>query len=291
MKWVSSDHIDKKKWDERIRRSSTENIFCYSWYLDAVAASWGAYIDGDYESIVPIPYIQKLGVKQLYQPAFTRELDIFGNTFNWQMILNKLSEDFKGISFRNRSSELPMEYEERKHQLINLQEEIKYRTNAKRLIKKAQHFLYESGNSPKKLINLFKGTAWSKIDSISESDLNNLENLMNSALERNQGELLEVYDNGVLIGAGFFLIDKKRITYLKGASTDEGKKAGAMFGLMNQVIVKYQKAGFETFDFGGSDVENVANFYKKFGAVDRTYYNYKLDNLPKWFKALKKLKG
>jgi len=93
-----------------------------------------------------------------------------------------------------------------------------------------------------------------------------------------------------MVGAGFFLLDKKRITYLKGAATEEAKKDGAMFGLMNFAFEKYE-GDFDIFDFGGSDVENVANFYKKFGAEDRTYYNYTINNLPKWFRAIKKIRG
>jgi hypothetical protein len=290
MKFLNRDQIDTKKWDARIATSATENIFCYSWYLDAVSESWGAIIVGDYETILPIPTKQKLGIKQIYQPPFTREMHIFGKQLNWGDVLQSLSKDFKSIQFRSEISDLIENNEERKHQLINLHSDLKYSTNAKRLIKKAQFFLIQNGNNPQELIKLFKGTAWRKIESILEEDLISLEKLMNGALENGHGELIEAYDDGMLKGAGFFLKDKKRITYLKGASTDEAKKQGVMFGLMDHAIKKYSDQGYDTFDFGGSDVENVANFYKKFGATDRSYYNYTIDNLPLWYRTLKKLK-
>ncbi|MCB9224872.1 MAG: GNAT family N-acetyltransferase [Crocinitomicaceae bacterium] len=290
MKFLSSEQIDKQKWDAKVLQSDIENVFCYSWYLDAVCDHWGALVEDDYNTIVPIPYTNKLGVKQVIQPPFTRELDIFGKGFQWSDVLTELKSNFKSIVFRNSSDQIANNATERTHQYLDL-ENIKYSTNANRLIKKAQVYLYENGTHPKRLIDLFKGTAWTKIDSISEDDLNKLENLMSAGLKNGQGELIEVYDNGILIAAGYFLLDKKRVTYLKGASTDEGKKGGAMFGLMDVAIQKYKQSGYQTFDFGGSDVENVANFYKKFGASDRSYYNYSIENLPLWFKLLKKLKG
>ena len=112
---------------------------------------------------------------------------------------------------------------------------------------------------------------------------------MYAALENEMGELFEVHQPGGMIGGGFFLKDKKRITYLKGASTEEAKKAGAMFGLMDFAIQRYQE-DHDTFDFGGSDIESVATFYKKFGATDRIYYNYSIDNLPAWFKTIKRIR-
>jgi len=113
---------------------------------------------------------------------------------------------------------------------------------------------------------------------------------MLNSIGNEQGDLVEIYKANEMVGAGFFLLDKKRITYLKGAATEEAKKDGAMFGLMNFAFEKYE-GDFDIFDFGGSDVENVANFYKKFGAEDRTYYNYTINNLPKWFRAIKKIRG
>lgn len=289
MELLSSDQIDKQKWDAKIASSDIENIFCYSWYLDAVCDRWSGLIESDYETILPVPEKKTLGVLQMIQPPFTREIDIFGDSYGWDDVLIKINKTHRAIHFRNRES-FDTDNSARKHQFLNLTEVLKFSTNAKRLIKKASHILFEKGTEPKKLINLFKGTAWSKIDSISEDDLIKLEKLMNTALDKDQGELIEAFDNGVLIAAGFFLIDKNRVTYLKGASTEEGKKTGVMFGLMDLMINKYKEKGFVTFDFGGSDVENVANFYQKFGAEDRVYYNYEINNLPGWFKTLKKFK-
>jgi hypothetical protein len=92
------------------------------------------------------------------------------------------------------------------------------------------------------------------------------------------------------VASGFFLLDKKRITYLKGAALDEAKKAGAMYRHFKFAFERYQN-DYANYYFGGSDIEPVANFFRKFGATDRNYYNYTIDNSPLWFKTLKRLKG
>lgn len=290
MEFLLRKDIDAKKWDQRIAADPIENIFCYSWYLDAVAKEWGAFVEGDYQTVVPVPFMKRLSVKSLYQPAFTREIDIFGHAIQWEELFFRYTRIFKSIHFRNRQKGILPRSTERMHQYIDLNSDIKYSTNAKRLIKKSKEkYSFEKVDNPSELLDLFRETAFKKIDSITNEDLNRLENLMLAALENDSGELFEVHQPGGMIGGGFFLKDKKRITYLKGASTEEAKKSGAMFGLMDFAIQRYQE-DFDTFDFGGSDIESVATFYKKFGASDRIYYNYSIDNLPMWFKTLKRMR-
>jgi hypothetical protein len=289
MKFINRDQIDTKLWNSSIQNSVTENIFCYSWYLDATAKNWGALVTNNYKTILPIPYSKKLGVKQVYQPQFTRELDIFGTEFSWKEALSFLTNDFKGVQFRNENKNLLPHPEERKNQFLILSDLVAFSQNAKRMIKKSNQFSFSFSKDPSKLIQLFKNTTFSKIDTISLEDIDKLTNLMNSAIANNQGELIEVFDQNQFVGAGFFLKDKYRITYLKSACTEDAKKNGAMYGLINYAINRY-KPDFRIFDFGGSDIKNVANFYKKFGSLDRCYYNYQVENLPAWFKALKQLK-
>ena len=291
MKLITRAHIDTELWNQRIKESAIENIFCYSWYLDATAKDWVAIVTDDYQTIVPLATSKKLGVAQVYQAQFTRELNIFGTEFNWGDVLGFLAKDFKAIQLRSDQNDLLEESEIRTHQYLKLDAELKFSSNAKRLIKKSEKvYTFKSSTDPKPLIELFKQTAFQKIDTINTEDLRKLESLMNAAFRNQQGELIEVYKGDLFVGAGFFLKDKKRVTYLKSAAIEEDKKAGAMYGLINFAIQKF-KDDYNTFDFGGSDIENVANFYRKFGAEDRSYYNYTLNNLPAWFKALKRIKG
>jgi len=289
MKIIHRANIDTEKWDYAIANSAVDNIFCYSWYLDATAKDWCALVSENYKTVLPLPFSKKLGVKQLYQPQFSREIDIFGAEFTWDEALPILQKEFKAVQFRTAVRLNLTQTEQRVHQILNLKQPLQLSTNAKRLIKKASAYTIEPSREIEKLISIFKETSFKKIDTISESDLERLLSLMQNALANDAGELLVIKKGREVVGAGFFLKDKKRITYLKGACFEEHKKSGAMFKLIHSAIEEYQE-DYEHFDFGGSNVENVANFYRKFGASDRTYYNYQLKDLPKWYKAIKRLK-
>jgi len=291
MKLVERTDIDLTKWDHQVSDSIVENIFQYSWYLDAVCTNWAALITDDYKTILPVPFTKKLGVKQMIQAPFTREYDILGNEFSWNEALQFLATHFKGIHFRNSEKDIIPGGKKRQHQWLDLTADFQegYSTNAKRILKKTDSFRMTETKNPSVLIDLFKQHVAHKIDTISAADVVSLEKLMCESLKHKTGELWSVYAGDELVAGGFFLLDKKRVTYLKGASTEASKKAGAMYFLMDQAMLRY-KATYNTFDFGGSEIDTVAGFYHKFGAQDRAYYDYTIDDLPFWFKTLKKLK-
>lgn len=295
MKLIERKDIDDQKWNARIAADVVENVFSYTWYLDAVCEDWVALVsEDDYTTILPIPYTTKLGVKRFYQAPFTREFTIFGNDFEWTEVLAKLHPIFKHLVFRSDLEGLTEVQTKRVHQIVALTPDYaaNYSTNARRLIKKgtkAHHF--KLMESPAPLVLLFEKTVAHKIDSIDAGDLATLTRLMNEALRLGAGEIISAFNaNNELMASGFFLKDKTRITYLKGAATDQGKKEGAMFALFNFAFEKYSPS-YSIFDFGGSDIENVATFFKKLGGEDRFYYDYTIDNTPFWFRTLKKIKG
>ncbi len=293
MKFIQRQDIDLDQWNERIEMDETTNVFSYGWYLDATAENWGALVSSDkLETVLPVAFTKKLGVQQFYQPIFTREYAIFGTIFKWEDVMPFLMKEMANLDFRTATKLTIPTVETRSHQLLNLQPDFNtnFNSNARRLVKKsAKHFTYHVVNTPQLVINLFNATIAHKINAIGEQELVALMQLMETAQKMGKGELLAARDkNGEHIAAGFFLKDKSTITYLKGASTKEAKKNGAMYGLFNFAFDRYC-TNFSVFDFGGSSIENVASFYKKFGATDRNYYHYTLDQSPFWFKTLKRI--
>jgi hypothetical protein len=263
----------------------------YSWYLDAVSDNWSGVTSDNYSTLLPITYTRKIGIKQFNQALFTREFEVVGTDFSFVDGLSLIKNQFKNIQFRS-SSNLDVTNVQRVHQYIELDDlfESNYSTNAKRLIKKSnKNYTYKVVNCVDELIDLVKENVAHKIKEFTVQNIDKLKGLMNAAVSVNKGETIAVFENDIIVAAGFFLKDKSTITYLKGASTNEAKKNGAMFGLMDYAFSNY-KACYSVFDFGGSNVDSVATFYKKFGAVDKKYFEYTINNLPLWFKLLKKLK-
>jgi len=291
IKFLESIHINKQKWDESISESPINNVFMYSWYLDAVADNWSGIVSGDYATVLPITSTRKIGIKQFNQVVFTREFEVVGNDFTFQDCIPLIKAKFKNSQFRT-SSQLDVNHTERVHQYLTLNDSFdnEYSTNAKRLIKKSnKHYTYKTVACIDELIDLVKENIAHKIKEFTPNNIAKLKQLMGNASSHSKGETIAVFEDDKIVAAGFFLKDKSTVTYLKGASTDGAKKNGAMFGLMNYAFSNYCKA-YSKFDFGGSDINSVATFYKKFGAVDKKYYEYTINNLPLWFRLLKKLK-
>jgi hypothetical protein len=250
-------------------------------------------VNEGYHTIFPVTYSSKFKVKQFHQAMFTREFDVVGDDFVMEDTLELLQNHFKNIQFRTHKKLTGIKKNVlRVNQYINLQESFssKYSTNAKRLIKKSnKNYTYKVISCVDELIMLVKETVAHKIKEFTIENIVKLNVLMISAVGSKSGETIAVFDGDNIVAAGFFLKDKKQVTYLKGASTDIAKKNGAMFGLMDFAFTTYSSQ-FNVFDFGGSDIDSVATFYKKFGAKDRAYFEYNINNLPLWFKGLKKLK-
>ncbi|MCH2232900.1 MAG: hypothetical protein MK078_01520 [Crocinitomicaceae bacterium] len=286
MKKVEHKDLDKHAWDKCIRKSDNENIFMYSWYLDAVAPGWEGLIQDDYSGVFPLTTKTQLGKSSLFQPIFTREFEPFG-TLPLKVVLEYLDSEFNHALFR--TSIQIEQSEKRVHQIIELEKEFKLKTNAKRILKKSVTlFEIREANDPKELIKLFQDTAYTKIDSLGSQELERLETLMNTALKNDAGKLKYIYKKNKCVGGAFFLLDKSRITLLKSACLDEAKREGAMYQLINQTIQE-SKENYKTFDFGGSNVSAVREFYLKFGATDREYFEITIGKEPGWKKKAKSL--
>ena len=55
IRFVPFEEIDKNKWNGTIFYGHNGNIYGYYWYLKSVVREWDALIEGDYQSVMPIP--------------------------------------------------------------------------------------------------------------------------------------------------------------------------------------------------------------------------------------------
>jgi lipid II:glycine glycyltransferase (peptidoglycan interpeptide bridge formation enzyme) len=76
--------------------------------------------------------------------------------------------------------------------------------------------------------------------------------------------------NGKILAAAFFIKYKNKLYYLDGISSNEGRNVSAMFAIFDRVINAHTEQNL-ILDFEGSNIDNVARFYKGFGAIE-TYY-------------------
>ncbi len=289
IRYLKRNQLDVIKYDNCIKLSLNSRIYAFSWYLDIVADNWDALVLNDYEAVMPITYLKtkrNLFFKKILQPPFCQQLGVF--------FLQELSKEDFELFLDNFIKLLPKQYnfnsmnfigepavkksiEERKNYELILSNDYNiiyksYSNNLKRTIVKAEKNQLEISNDVtlKNLISIKKQTAKHKISS---KNIEKFENLVNELKFRKIGSIYGVYVKDELISAAFFTNYNGRLIHLFSATSEKGKKYGATSFLFDYLI-KENINNCLIFDFEGSMISGVANFFKSFGAVSQNYHCY-----------------
>jgi len=298
IKYVEHSDIDKLKWDKSLDQCENANVFFASWYLDAVCDRWDALIENDYKTLMPLPITRKMGVEMVFQPFFSRQLGLCGKNLRMTDFLPYIPDSIKhfSIAHGNDITVAQGEQESATFQMIRLDNMDRissgYNSNAKRNIKKAlkNEISVHLDVEPEEVIGLFKNVRKEGLRRFSAKDYDHLNRLMANAVMNNSGVAIGAKKDGKIIAACFFLKFQRVVTYLKGAANETGKSNGAMHLIFHQAMDTFVP-NYDVLDFGGSNVNSVARFYKNFGAVDCSYGILKIDKLPLVLSMLKKLKN
>ncbi len=300
IRFLKAKDIDRKKWNDCINALPQQFIFVQSYYLDVACPNWSALVMNDYEAVFPLTSASKLGIKYLYQPFFTRHFGVFTKNISKnieQEFFTSIPKEFQYWDFclhpYHLTAPANVEVKQRVYQQLDFNQSYNdlqkgYSENALRNIKRAfkNRLTVIKDFKPEVLVKHFKHEQGAKL-SFSEKEYSSLKNIMNACDKNTATYCWAVTDEKkeVLAGA-YFMESNNRITYLKGFSTQDGKKKGAMHFLFD-AFIQSQSNRNKILDFGGSSVASVARFYKNFGAADCLYLHIHSNRLPKFIKWLK----
>ena len=303
LRFIPYAGIDQQKWDDRVAASANGFIFSQSFYLNALC-EWDALVAGDYEYIMALPRKKKAGFRYVFIPPFTGQLGIIGHAkpgiglctafikaaarqyAYTDSLLNEDNEaqEGKGIQVQWRDNMvLPLRDS---YEMIAG----RYSRDALKNLRKAslQGCTIEYNIPPEKVITLYRAAYGRLNRKVSEQDYRKFYALALTAIQAKKGFTVGVNDAGSeLVAGAFFGIDNKRLYYILGAPTPAGRQLKAVHYLVDTIIKKYAGTGL-LFDFEGSDIESVANFYKKFSPLVRKYPHVKINRLPLLVRWLKK---
>lgn len=300
--YLHHNQIDKAKWDDTIAECG--NIYAYSWYLDFVHPDWEALVKNDYQSIMPLTGGKKFGVNYLFQPYFVQQLGVFSK----QPLSHEKTEEFlKAIPQKYRFAEIRLNesnvfndniqgVEYHRNVLLDLNRDYEtihanYHTNTKRNLAKAETNNLQIVDTviPYHVVALFTDNRGALLDKWGDAEYARLTKLTKVAVSRGNAFIFGVTEKGVgeLIAAAIFMKTADRITFLFSGLKQAGKDKQAMTFLLNHVIQKYANQPI-TFDFEGSDDENLARFYLGFGGEEVKYPSYSFNHLSPIGKTLLK---
>jgi hypothetical protein len=305
IKLIKRDDIDRLKWDSCVHFATNGSIYGYTWYLDNVSENWEGLVEGDYESVMPLVWNDKLmNIKQIYQPFLAQQLGLFSvnalSPRRLQGFLEAIPKEYKKVVMhlneRNRLKELEgFEVKERNNFILNLNDdyevlEANYSKNHKRNLKKARNFDNVIGSNVKVevLMENYKKYQGVKIKDFKEDSYHAAHRIIYNALHRGRGFISSIQNKeGELMAAAFFTISHNRMTLLFPSTTPAGRERNSMHLLLDMTI-QMNSGRPMTLDFEGSQVESIARFYQGFGAKNKPYYQLSKNELPFWLKWIGK---
>jgi hypothetical protein len=292
IKYLKQAEIDYDKWDQCISNAMNSYVYAYSWYLDIVAGEWDALVEDDYTRVFPLPFRKKMGIKYIYQPAFSQQLGLFSTSLQGnkklQEFLRSIPKEFKLIEINLNKFHIPIEekgIDLKKNLNIELDLALDYErlaanysSNLKRNIKKAKKNDLQilKNTKPEGLIQLFKDNKGQEVKAYSALDYMHLGRLIYLLIHKGMAEIYSVASSeNNIIASALFVRDEHRYIFLFSGLSEEGKQKGAMPFLIDSFILEHSSTVI-TLDFEGSNNENLARFYRSFGASDYYYYGIRV---------------
>ncbi|MEJ8804522.1 GNAT family N-acetyltransferase [Pontibacter sp. H249] len=305
LRYLPHNEINEKNWNDCVKASTQSIIYAFSWYLNAVCKRWDAVVEMDeqgmYTSVFPLPLGRRFGQLGVLQPYFTQQLGLFTTPQSkyksiadyLPLIPQKYKSIYLQLNTANTENALhnPQRLlaKERVTYHLQLQQSYpelysRYSTNQKRNIRKAE----KAGvavcelKDIKTLISLFKSTKGKELTEVKEKHYRMLANLFATLEQRGFADLVQATAaDGEVLAAALLAHQPDKIIFLFGASSDAGKKYGAMAFLLDSITKKYS-ATSRILDFEGSMEPTVAKFYANFGATPVTYVSLSRQHTP-WY--------
>ena len=295
--FLKNKDIDRAKWDYCIENSCNGTLYSMSWCLDAIAENWDALIAGDYETVFPITYIKRFGIKILYTPDFMQQLGIsslqqpseetltaFLKAIPKKFLFGKLQLNAQnilkqncGFSVNNRTNiELnictPIHIL-RKSYGRNITENL-------RRARKNTLYVMESANY-QNTIETYRANRGKDRYYAGEKYYKLVYKLMEALTEKHLLIHLEAYNASDKYVAGVIAAPfKNKIGLMMLGCNAEGYRTGATSLLIDAILERYAEKK-EICDFEGSNTPSVACFYAGFGGQVVPYPEVTIENIPK----------
>ena len=302
--YIKYKNIDKQKWDACVDNAVNGLVYGKSFYLDNMASNWDGIVLGDYEAVMPITWRSKWGIRYLYQPAFIQQGGIFFKTalseVNIQEVFNTIFTRFKfaeitGNYLNNSLHSIPfLKIDSRSNFTINLNDDYSnisnnYTFSCKKSLKRIKKFglLYKHSNNFSEIIKLFKNLYGQRLPYILNKDYDHFEKLCKEMSAKQNIVIRQAFNTkGEFLCAVILLKDAGRLYNIINCVTAAGKPVKANYFLYDNIFKEFSGKPL-LFDFEGSDIQAIANFYSKFNPENHPYPFIKFNKLNIFLKLLK----
>lgn len=263
--------IDFVKYTECLENSEQIKYSAAALFLDITAdKKWEILVYGDYEAVMPVPYIRKFGCKIVVNPKLCQQLGVFSVQDNPErngLFMNFLEQNYNIWYYAfNDGNTFDIPLKQRKNFLIypGTYEQVRQRYSPKR---------------KRKLRLDGEVLAESHVRNISISEARSFiqEHLIGAANEKDRSAFLSIFQNfadtghlvipaflykGKIINALAIYQDERTIALLGTFNDREFVKLSGSCVLIDHMI--RQTIEHKIFDFEGSEVPSIEEFFRGF---------------------------
>ena len=284
--------INYYKWDKCIKESLNSSIYAYSWYLNTVCEKWDALIEGDYESVMPLPEVRKYNYSILRNPTMCYQLGIFSpkrvHEDLCENFLQKIPEHYRKINLAfNKYNSLPSYYSSRSLYHFELDLFGEYNRFAKRYSQQLSNCIAEATNNKITLSNVISSRElilFSERIEKKDTERSKLLHRLISICQRYKlCKLVGAYDKyNTLVAAVLIIITASKIYFIYGNSDENGKKEFAMYSILDHIIKKNCNKNLTlSFDYSSP---YLAAVFSSFHAVQCSFPVFIRNKLPFYLK-------
>ena len=293
--YLKHGQIDNTLWDECIAKAVNGNVYAWSWYLDEVHQGWEALVeinDDKYLSVMPLTCKRKYGINYLCQPFFVQQLGVFSlqpiTAEKVKSFLEAIPKKYRLIEIRlNEGNPVPeglKGMETHRNHLLDLSFDYdilsaNYHENTKRNLNKSLKYGLRLVRSVpmEKIISLFRADRGATVTHWGDPEYQRLLRLSELAITSSNAFVygVQTSNNDDIICGALFLVSHDRITFLFSGNSVFAKETGAMAFLIDKVIMEFSGRSL-TFDFEGSDDDQLSRFYRGFGSTTVSYPGYQI---------------
>lgn len=279
IKKLKYNEVDWEKYHKCLENSEQFLFFAEKQYLDLIInTNWQVLVYGDYKAVMPVPMVKKLGFTFVLMPMQTQQLGVFSEidhpeinnqfylflnqnysvlyyAFNAQNTFSLPTETRKNFILEKDTYEnVRKKYSVHRRRNVRVLESFKDKIHFEEAtdIEESKVFFHENiiGFTDKKSME----KAFNNMKTLRQAKLLKIYNLLYNNALASQAYLLETHNEQFLIN---FINDKK---YLKHNST-------------SIILDKIFQNNIEEkqFNFHGSNLSEIAEFYRRFGAKEEQY--------------------
>jgi hypothetical protein len=290
IRYLKHHAIDKEKWDANILTSPNGLVYGLSGYLDIAAPGWDALISPDYEYILPLPRKTKYGLPYVPKVIYIQKFSIFSkHPVNAEIVaafLKAVPRKFLKVNLNLTFDFIPPEKRFR-YNFLNTQElnlnnsynnlynnfSKSLRKNIRKALKKGVEIKVHAQTED---VAEMQAKVFKRKNIYTENNaIKRLSSLLRFSQNNNPPKVYSAYCEGRLCAAAYFMKFGNRFTIFSG-TTEQGRKTQAGFLIINEFI-KSHAATDSLLDFGGSNIEGVAQRNLGFGAKNLKYISAKRD--------------